>query len=288
MKRKALGRGLSAILSDLPKADTPHKNIQNIPIQSIDVNHLQPRSFFDDEKLNELSDSIRRQGILQPLLIRKHPDQPDRYQLIAGERRLRAGKMASLTEVPCIILDAKEDQMLEIALIENVQRSDLNPVEEARAYKHLTERFSLTQEEVASRVGKSRETIANSLRLLNLPSEALDSLSDGRISIGHAKALLSIKDRERLITLADRVSSEGLSVRETERLTRIEKNPSPSPKEKKEKDIYTAELERALEEAFQTKVQIRQQGKNKGVIEIQYYDLSHLDGILKKWKINLQ
>ncbi len=288
MKRKALGRGLSAILSDLPKADTPHKNIQNIPIQSIDVNHLQPRSFFDDEKLSELSDSIRRQGILQPLLIRKHPDQPDRYQLIAGERRLRAGKMASLTEVPCIILDAKEDQMLEIALIENVQRSDLNPVEEARAYKHLTERFSLTQEEVASRVGKSRETIANSLRLLNLPSEALDSLSDGRISIGHAKALLSIKDRERLITLADRVSSEGLSVRETERLTRIEKKPSPSPKENKEKDIYTAELEHALEEAFQTKVQIRQQGKNKGVIEIQYYDMSHLDGILKKWKINLQ
>ena len=196
MKRKALGRGLSALLSDMPVEDVERKKVREIAITAIEENHLQPRSIFDDEGLRELSASIQVHGVLQPLLVREHPEDGTRYQLIAGERRLRASRLAGLESLPCIVLQAKEAEMLEIALVENIQRSNLNVVEEARAYKHLSERFSLTQEEVAARVGKSRGECGKHYALLNLPEKVLKMLENGEISTGHAKCLLSMKSND--------------------------------------------------------------------------------------------
>jgi len=289
MKRKALGRGLSALLPDVPINEGESKKIVEIPLSAIESNPMQPRSLFDESSLLELADSIRRQGMLQPLLVRAHPQFADRYQLIAGERRLRAARSIPLDPVPCIVLQAEQAQMLEIALVENIQRSDLNPVEEARSYKYLTERFSLTQEEIATRVGKSRESIANALRLLHLPSEVLSALERGLISFGHAKALLAIRDGEALKSLVERIIQEGLSVRDVENLSRQRDLPevAPPPKSVEEKDIHVAELERKLEESFQTKVRIRMRGKKKGIIEIHFFDLLQMESLLKKWNLNI-
>ena len=281
MKRKALGRGLSALLSNEPI---------EIPLGIIETNHEQPRTRFDEEELNELAESIRSHGVLQPLLVRSHPDYQGKYQLIAGERRLRAASKVSQETVPCICLKAEEAQVTEIALVENLQRSDLSPLEEARAYKHLSKRFSMTQEQIAARVGKSRESIANSLRLLNLPSNVLSSLESGELSVGHAKALLAIKNSDRLDQLRNRIVNQGLSVRETEkqvrRLLEMGKKTKPE-KETSGDDVYSQDLERALENTLQTKVRVKMRGKGEGVLNVHFFDLNQLDYILKKLKIEL-
>ncbi len=289
MKRKALGRGLSVLLADMPEDKKKKKEVFDLPVDKIVVNQFQPRSSFDDDSLLELADSIQQYGILQPLLVRKHAEITDHFQLIAGERRLRAAKIAEIDTVPCLFLDAEEADMLQLALIENIQRAELNPIDEARAYKQLSERFSLTQEEISARVGKSRESIANSLRLLNLPISILSMVEMGEISLGHAKVLLSVKDEEKLEHIAKRIADEGISVRETERLVReeITSEPKTPEKKKKEKDLHIQDLERSIEESLQTKVNVKMRGKKKGVIEIHFYDFEQLDGLMKKWNVRL-
>ncbi|MEW6234560.1 MAG: ParB/RepB/Spo0J family partition protein [Candidatus Omnitrophota bacterium] len=291
MKRKALGRGLSALLADFPVESAAQKNIQDIQIGLIDVNQFQPRAAFNPNALMELAESIRAQGVLQPLLVREHTAAAGRFQLIAGERRLRASLQAGLDAVPCIVLQADEAQMLEIALVENIQRADLSPVEEARAYKHLSERFSLTQEEIAEKVGKSREYVANALRLLNLPEAVLVYLDSGELTTGHAKVLLSLKHQDAMRDMAAQILQKGLSVRETENLVRNMSAPAEISPEKssekaaKQEDVHIADLRRILEESFQTKVNIKMRGANKGAIEIFFYDLDHLQSLLKRWNV---
>lgn len=299
MKRKALGRGLSALLSNsnvesvepIAVTQAQVKRIEEIEIGAIEANRWQPRTQFDGEQLQELSDSIRTQGVLQPLLVRKKPDGAEGYQLIAGERRLRASKLAGLPKVPCILLEAKETQALEIALVENIQRSNLSPVEEARAYKQMLERFNLTQEEIAVKVGKSRSGITNALRLLTLPVSVLDLLDCSELSVGHAKVLLSLKDADKIETLALRVIDEQWSVRQLEEELRgkppAPTTPKPSKSGPEEKDVYIADMQRKLEEVFQTKVDLRMKSKTKGQIDIHFYDLDQLDHLLKLWKISL-
>ena len=288
MKRKALGRGLSAILPQPPVEKIQERRIQEIPVEVIRENHLQPRTVFFEEELEGLSRSIREQGMLQPLLVRDDPQSSGQFQLIAGERRLRAAKMAGLVTVPCVVMKAGDEQMLEIALVENIQRADLNPVEEARAYLLLSEQYSLTQEAIATRVGKSREAVANSMRLLNLPPTVLEALEDGRIMPGHAKCLLALRDAEQIKQFADTIIRKGLSVRETERLLQSTREPQEkTTPQKTPPDTHVAQLVKVMEEKWQTKVRVKMQGKKKGVIEIHFYDLDHLDGLLKKWKISL-
>ncbi len=294
MKRKALGRGLSALLSDAPvEKATQQKTIQDISVELIEANEFQPRSQFDSEALTELAESIRSQGVLQPLMVRKHPEDPEIFQLIAGERRLRAAKIAELETVPCIILEADESHMLELALVENVQRSNLSSIDEARAYKHLIERFGLTQDEVSVRVGKSRESISNSMRLLNLPDLVVFYLENGQISTGHAKALLSLRQPESMEKMLNEIVDKGLSVRETERRIRDKATPpkadaQPKPKEtSQERDVHIDDLEKKLEEHFQTKVNLKMRGNKKGSVEIHFYDYDQLEELLKKWRVEL-
>lgn len=299
MKRKALGRGLSAILSDKniqPTQDDSRK-VQDIETGLIRVNHMQPRTEFVEEELADLTESIRQQGVLQPLLVRKDPNDAGKYQLIAGERRLRASKRAERKTVPCLVFDAEESQMLEIALIENIQRSNLNPVEEARAYRLMSEQSNLKQDEIASKVGKSRAAVANSMRLLNLPNDALEALEQGNISVGHAKLILSVEDFQQN-GLTQHIIVDDLSVRETEKFIQDylkkdhkdsnEDNPtSKSKPQKPEVDQHVKDLQHKLESSWSTKVQVKMSGKNKGKIEIQFYDLDHLDDLLNKWNIKL-
>ncbi|MDP8243718.1 MAG: ParB/RepB/Spo0J family partition protein [Candidatus Hinthialibacter antarcticus] len=292
MKRKALGRGLSALLSDSSVesvAEPQSKRIDEIEVGAIEANRWQPRTQFDDEQLKELSESIGAQGVLQPLLVRRKPDGSAGYQLIAGERRLRASKLAGLGKVPCILLEAQETQALEIALVENIQRSNLSPVEEARAYKQMVERFNLTQEQISAKVGKSRAAVTNALRLLNLPVSVLDLLDSGVLSVGHAKVLLSVKDTDKIESLALRILEEEWSVRQLEEELRGKPPAAPKPAKAapEDKDIFVSDMKRKLEEALQTKVDIRMKGKNKGRIDIHFYDLDQLDHLLKLWKISL-
>lgn len=296
MKRKALGRGLSALLPSSftsepeNREEAPKKEIHEIPVDLVQANRSQPRRVFDDEKLLELAESIRNQGILQPLIVRLHPELHHQFLLIAGERRLRAAKLADLPTVPCIVLQAEDAQSYVIALIENIQRTDLSPVEEAKAYRSLMDNFSLTQEEVSNRVGKSREAIANLLRLLNLPESVLYMLQDGLLSPGHAKVLLALKDEAEIETFALRIIEENLSVREVERLIRERLNPKPikeRPKKAGDDDIFVQDLQDTIEQNLQTKVRIKMRGKSKGSITIDFYDLDQLDALLKKWQIKL-
>jgi ParB family chromosome partitioning protein len=302
MKRKALGRGLSAILSDKNIQPAPiqddSRKVQEIAVGLIRVNHMQPRTEFIEDELAELAESIRQQGVLQPLLVRKDPNDENSYQLIAGERRLRASKRVENKTVPCIVLDAEESQMLEIALIENIQRSNLNPVEESRAYRLMSEQSNLTQDQIAKKVGKSRAAIANSIRLLNLPKDALEALEQGQITVGHAKLILSVDDQFQQNGLTQHIIVDDLSVRETEKFIQeylkhdktnaVEGSQTPKPKAlKPEEDQHIKDLRHRLETNWNTKVQLKMSGKNKGKIEIQFYDLDHLDDLLRKWNIKI-
>lgn len=252
-----------------------------VKLSKIEPNEEQPRKKFDEESLQELADSIKEYGILQPLLVKKNGDM---YRIIAGERRWRAAKTAGLKEVPVIIREYDRQQSVEIALIENVQRADLNPIEEAFAYQQLMKEFGLKQEEIASRVAKNRATITNSIRLLKLAAPVQKLLIDGQISSGHARALLGIEDAEKQTEVAKSVVEKGLSVREVEKLVKMMSKP---PKEKKEKEeerdlsFIFRDLEERMKGIMGTKVMIHQKDKNKGRIEIEYYSSSELERIVE-------
>lgn len=252
-----------------------------LKISSIEPNRSQPRKDFNLELLQELADSIKQYGVLQPLLVQK---QGDYYSIIAGERRWRAAKMAGLKEIPVVIREYTKQQTMEIALIENVQREDLNPIEEAKAYQQLMQEFHLKQEEIAARVSKNRVTITNSMRLLKLDDRIQTMLIENQISSGHARALLAIEDQEQQFQIAEKIIQNKLSVREVEKLVKLLLKPKKEkePKEE-EKDLsfIFQDLEERMKQAMGTKVSINKKDKNKGRIEIEYYSEAELERIVE-------
>lgn len=272
--KKGLGRGLDALLGDYTQP-TP-EGVQELDIHLIDTNAGQPRKDFDQEKLQELADSIRQHGVVQPILLRQNGE---RYVIVAGERRFRAARLAGLEKVPAIVKDLDEAQVMEVALIENLQREDLNPIEEAAAIRFLMQQHDLTQEEVSKRLSKSRPAIANSLRLLTLPEPVQAFLRNGKLQAGHARALAGLQDPEAQAVLADKIVGEGLSVRAAESLAR-EQGQKP-PRQKKEPpatDPDLAAAEASLREWLGTKVSI-QGSSQRGRIIIEYYNAELLQGI---------
>ena len=272
--KKGLGRGLDALLGDYTQP-TP-EGVQELDIHLIDTNAGQPRKDFDQEKLQELADSIRQHGVVQPILLRQNGE---RYVIVAGERRFRAARLAGLEKVPAIVKDLDEAQVMEVALIENLLREDLNPIEEAAAIRCLMQQHDLTQEEVSKRLSKSRPAIANSLRLLTLPEPVQAYLRNGKLQAGHARALAGLQDPEAQAVLADKIVGEGLSVRAAESLAR-EQGQKP-PRQKKEPpatDPDLAAAEASLREWLGTKVSI-QGSSQRGRIVIEYYNAELLQGI---------
>ena len=267
MKKKRLGRGLSALLDPEGQQEAnarqdmakEHAAFQ-VSVENIELGRNQPRKSMDPAALEQLSASIREKGILQPLIVRRHPENPKRYELIAGERRLRASKHANLERVPVILWEAGDEEALELALVENVQREDLNPLEEADAYALLQERFSLTQEEVASRVGKQRSTVANILRLRELKQEERKALLAGELTAGHARALLSMKNPTARQRLLHKILAEGLNVRQAERYAQADFNKPKAKGKSSESKPLSAEMSRVedvLRDVLGTKVKIQ-------------------------------
>ena len=287
-KKKGLGRGLNTLIPSMPIMDselvkevTEKKKDHSInemmmPIQKLEPNPKQPRNQFNEDGLQELADSIKQYGILQPLLVKKKDDY---YEIIAGERRWRAAKLAGLKEVPVIIRDFTEREIVEIALIENIQREDLSPIEEALAYKKLMEEFELKQDQIAAKVSKSRATITNSLRLLKLDKRVQTMLEEEIISSGHARALLAISDGDLQYEIAMKVFDEKLSVRDIEKLVKM----INQPKKEKKKDEYAflyQDLEETMKQILGSKVHIKNKKNNKGKIEIEYYSRDELERIV--------
>ncbi len=278
MTRKALGRGLSALLSVEKPSAAEESSLVDIAL--IDPNPMQPRLYFDEAKLHELAQSINANGVVQPLLLRK---MGLRYQLIAGERRLRAASLAGLTRVPAVIREVSDDNLLELALIENIQREELNAIEEALAYKKLIETIGMTQEVLASRVGRDRSYITNYLRLLRLPEELRMMVQDGRLSTGHARTILGLDLENQQKQVAQRVVSQRLSVRETERLVKklLERGDIVKPAKKTlNYDTNIQAAENKLRRRFGTKVRIIQHAESlRGKIEIEFFDNQELNRI---------
>lgn len=279
-KQRGLGRGLGALIDDFSASEST-QTVTSLPLQKVEPNPNQPRHRFDEEELQALADSISEHGILQPLAVRKM--EGGFYQIIAGERRWRAARLAGLQEVPVVVVEADDKTVMELALIENLQRQDLNPMEEAEGYRVLTEEYGLTQEEAAARVGKSRPAVANALRLLALPDEVRELVEKGELSAGHARAILSLPTKAKQKTAAQRILALRLSVRQAEamckRLAAEEKKPEPP----KHTDVdYVAECEKALSRRLDRKVRIVN-GKRKGHFELEFYgedDLQRLYEIL--------
>ena len=287
-KKTGLGRGLNTLIPSAPVKETETEKILKkdeqiksevmVPILKVEPNPDQPRRQFDEDALQELADSIKQYGILQPLIVKKH-DQF--YEIIAGERRWRAAKLAGLKEVPVLIRDYAENEIVEIALIENIQREDLNPIEEALAYKRLMEEFSLKQDQVAAKVSKSRAAITNSLRLLKLDTRVQNLLSEEMISTGHARALLAINDADQQYEIAMKVFDEKLSVREIEKLVKqlAKKKKEPPKEDNTVHEFLFANMEESLKQALGSKVTIKNKN-NKGKIEIEYYSKEELDRLV--------
>lgn len=277
--KKVLGRGFDAIFADNSVEDIS-SGVSTVKVKMIDIepNRDQPRKQFDEEALAELSNSIAQHGVLQPLLVRPMPD--GGYQLVAGERRWRASRMAGLTEVPVVIRDLTDSQVAEFALVENLQRENLNPLEEANGYKELSDRFGYTQEKISEIVGKSRSAVANALRLLNLPESVGEMVSSGSLSMGHARALLSLEDEKIQKEIAELVVRNDLSVRETERLVRNAVKEKTGIKKAKKRNPYYDEAELALSEVLGRKVKITKSSK-KGALEIEFFDDADLKKLLK-------
>ncbi len=289
--RKGLGRGLGALIKDESStaqeapSPSPQHSVQSVAVTSIIRNRLQPRQTFDDESLADLTSSVREHGVLQPLLVRPAEDG---YELIAGERRLRAATAAGLHTVPVVVMEATDISSLEIALIENLQRENLNPVEEAEGYRELADGFHLTQEEIALRVGKARASVANAMRLLALPDEVRAMLADGRLSTGHAKTLMAFEIPQEQILTARRVVDEGLSVRALEKLIKRTVGTSPRPRAARP-DLPAAHiryLSEKLHSHFGTSIRIQpcktfaNGKKGKGCIEIDFFSNDDLDRVL--------
>ena len=285
MTRKALGRGLGALLS-AEGAATASEETNEVAIELIDPSTFQPRSVFDDGKLEELAKSIRVNGVVQPVLLRR---KGNRFELIAGERRWRAAAIAGLIKIPAVVRNVSDDKVLEIALIENIQREDLNPIEEARAYKKLIETLGLTQETVGERVGRDRSYVTNYLRLLKLPEDLQELLQVGRISTGHARALLGVDHPDAQRRIARRIIEQGISVRATEQLVRLAEGKIGQPltktpaKAQEQSDPNIRAAESKLRRHFGTKVRIVQTNSSSGKIELEFYsqtDLNRLYGLL--------
>lgn len=270
--KKGLGKGLDALLGDY--AEAPQEGVRELDVHSIDTNAGQPRKAFDEEKLQELAGSIARHGMVQPIIVRQ---KGSRYVIVAGERRFRAARMAGLATVPVIVKELEEAQVMEVALIENLQREDLNPIEEAAAIRFLMQQHDLTQEEVSKRLSKSRPAIANSLRLLSLPEPVQEHLRQGRLQAGHARALAGLQDAAAQTALADKIISEGLSVRAAEALIRGQGAPRPK-KAAPRVDSDLAAAEASLRERLGTKVSIQGTGK-RGKIVIEYFNAETLQVI---------
>jgi ParB family transcriptional regulator, chromosome partitioning protein len=276
-KRPALGKGIGALISSATQ-EGRHKYFL-CPVEELRPHGQQPRKNFDDAKMAELVASIREKGVIQPLVVRHAGDH---YQIIAGERRWRAAQRAGLKDVPVVIQDVSEDWALEMALIENIQREDLNPIEEAEAYRHLMANFGLSQEEVAKRVGKDRSTVANALRLLRLPRSVQQDVMAGRLSMGHARALLPLEDGSRLQEARDQVVKRQLSVRQTEDLVKRLKSAGPIAVRRRTVDPELVEMTAGLQRRLGTQVRIvpkRGAGKG-GKIEIAYYSAEELERLL--------
>jgi ParB family chromosome partitioning protein len=283
MPKPALGKGLGALIpAGAPgtfvsgPAAAAHQGVSEIELTRITPNEYQPRKTFHDESLAELAASIKSMGVIQPVIVRARKE--GGYELIAGERRYRASLLAGLTKIPAIVKDVATVEALELALIENIQREDLNPVETAEAYDRLIKEFSLTQERLAQRVGKERPTIANFLRLLTLPPDIKRDLAEGALSMGHAKAILSIEGAQKQMALRREIISRGLSVREAESAARRLKGPGRIVR-KKEHSAQVSMLEDELKKKLGTKVHIRQKGK-RGQVVIEYYSPDELDRVL--------
>lgn len=270
VKRRALGRGLEALIP----GPEPHEDAASsaAPINSIRPNPRQPRQKFSDASIDELTESIRRRGILQPLLVRRNGD--DGFELIAGERRLRAAQRAGIDSVPIVIHDISDGEMLEVALVENLQRENLNPIEEAHGYQQMIDEFGYTQEEVAERVGKDRSTVANAVRLLSLPRPIQEQIESGSMSAGHARALLAAKSEAQKLDLAQRVVANKLTVRETEQLAKKTVKPLA--------DAEQRATEERLTQSLGTKVRISPRRNGTGRIEIDYYSLEELNGLVDR------
>ena len=290
MGKKALGKGLDALIND--ESEIKVSEIAEIDIEKIVPNRDQPRKSFDKQEIHELAESIRENGIIQPIVLRAKDEV---YEIVVGERRFRAAKEAGLKKVPAIIKEYSESRLLEIALIENIQRKDLNPLEEALAFKTIIDRDTITQEELSKRVGRSRSYIANMIRLLELPDEIKKFVSRGTISVGHAKAIMALNEKEKQVEIAKKVAEEGLSVRETEDLVRevnasqnnfvnVPRGTANDSKEmmtaQGEKSIYIKELEEKLISTLGTRVKIRY-SRGKGAIIINFFSDEELDRLLE-------
>ena len=275
---KGLGKGLGALLGDFAEEPQEKSAYQLLPIYKIEPNPDQPRQDFDEEELQALADSISVHGIIQPLTVRETAS--GYYQIIAGERRWRAARIAGLSDVPVVVIEADDKKAMELALIENLQRQDLNPVEEALGYQSLMEEYSLTQEDVASRVGKSRPAVANSLRLLNLCPEALEHLRKGDFSSGHARAILTLKSEKQQMEAVRKIMALSLSVRQAETLCKnMAKAPEPKPEPETLKVDYVAECEKTLSKHLGRGVKIVN-GKRKGRFELEFYGQEDLQALL--------
>ena len=286
-RSSGLGRGLDAIFLEntLENSSEKENSINTIKISLIDPKSDQPRKYFDKEALEELSESIKENGLLQPILVREYGE-GGRYQIIAGERRFRASRLAGLTEIPAIVLDRDDRAVAQIALIENIQREDLNPLEEALAYKSLKEEYGMTQEELSEKLGKSRSAIANSMRLLDLPDPILAMVAARELSAGHARTLLGVKDREDMILLAQITAEQDLSVRQLEeQVKKINKKKKPEVEEIDDEDDvpfvdYFREMELRIQRQLGRKVKIEDKGKKK-TLTLYYEDNEDLDELLK-------
>ena len=278
--KKGLGRGLSALMGDMEPVQT-NKGVDVVDITELEPNPDQPRKTFDDEELNNLASSIREKGVLQPILVRLNPRETTRYEIIAGERRWRASQRAPIHQVPVLVQQMSDAEVLEVALVENVQRVDLNPMEEAESYARLMEAYGYTQEQLSKTVSKSRSHVANMVRLTKLPDRVAGHLRDGNISAGHARALLSYPEAEILV---EEVVRKGLSVRETE--SRVSPPPAgysaPAPKTP-QKDTSTLALEEDLSAALGVPVAIQDRGNGKGTVVLTYRSLEELDEICERF-----
>ncbi|MEM9193566.1 MAG: ParB/RepB/Spo0J family partition protein [Myxococcota bacterium] len=277
-KRPRLGRGLDAMLPSAPSKVSAKKDFFSAPIEEVHPNRKQPRRHFDPAALDELSDSIREMGVLEPILVRTRSE--GGYEIIAGERRWRAAQRAGLHEVPIFVRELGDAEAFEAALVENIQREDLNPVEMARAFERLATEFGHTQETIADRVGKDRSTVANAMRLLKLPNEVLDLLERGELSEGHGRAVLQAESEKAMENLARAAVSSGWSVRETERRART----SSTAKGKKKKSANVRDLETRLSRALGTRVTVKDK-KGKGILEVAYSSYEELDRIIEQLKM---
>jgi ParB family chromosome partitioning protein len=276
-KRPALGRGLSALIPDAPKAPATAERAFDIDSDLLRPNRFQPRTALDDARIDDLARSIKSNGIIQPIVVRKAEDG---YEIVAGERRWRASQRAGLRKVPVVVRDIPEERMLAAALIENIQREDLNPLEEAQAYRRLADDYQLTQEQIADAVGKDRSSVANYLRLLKLPAEVRANVGSGALSMGHARALLSLTDEAAQLRVSRDIVTRNLSVRETESIVKKAQQPDV-PREEPPKDVHTRTAEDKLRFALGTRVRIVRKGKG-GRIEINFQSEDELNRLYEQ------